>query len=230
MKIAFKKTLLASVMVMTSASAFADNPTLDLKVTGKIMSPSCTPIFSGDGIVDFGTIDPAKLSPTADTMLDQAIETQLDITCAAPAKVAFTVQDMRVSSIPSSFDDMPVGNDFGNGIGGGKTNTHAFGLGMTGSNTIGVYGLRITEALGDNDTKLTILTSEDKLTWSSFPDGVNILNKVSWNYSFGDTAPVANKNFKVKISVNAAVNDTTTMPVNDEITLDGLSTFTLVYL
>ena len=52
----FKKGILASVLAVATSSAMAA-PSVDIKVTGKIVPSACTPAFiSGGGTADFGTI------------------------------------------------------------------------------------------------------------------------------------------------------------------------------
>ncbi|EDU0618146.1 TPA: DUF1120 domain-containing protein [Salmonella enterica subsp. salamae serovar 53:z4,z24:-] len=65
----FKKGVLVAALAMTASSVMAAD-SIDLKVTGKIIPPACTPAFaSGGGTVDFGDILTSSLQIAKDSKL-----------------------------------------------------------------------------------------------------------------------------------------------------------------
>ncbi|WP_318369499.1 DUF1120 domain-containing protein [Enterobacter sp.] len=236
METVFKKTLLASVMVMASASAFATD-SADLKVTGTINAPACTPEFDGGGTVDFGVIPIETLSITSDTMLPDYQQTKLKITCDAPTRFGFTVLDGKADSVPPDMDDL-TGNAAADYIAGNGEN-YNFGLGMTkeGGTTIGVYAMRVSQTQNQQTEPLKIIhrPAQSQEAWSDLNAAASFIqNGPNENvYSFsksGESTPSAETEVTATLNIYAAINDMTTMPVTETVTLDGLSTFTLVYL
>ena len=237
-------TLIACSLSAMTLSAYAAD-TVDLKVTGKIIPPSCTPVIDGGGVVDFGTISTRDLSLTADSVLPDVKKTTLTISCPTPIRVAFTVTDMRKDSIPAVLDDnygKTSLQPYGNPIGGGGAEMNNFGLGKTSSGApIGVYGISLTrvDVVGAGGISDYIANSGDNgQNWGMNNGSVSVRNNNSTLYSAALTNGTTNKTqdlasaaeFKYYLSINAIVNDMTEMPVKDEINLDGLATFTMVYI
>lgn len=94
----FKKGVLVAALAMTASSVMAAD-SIDLKVTGKIIPPACTPSFaSGGGTVDFGDILTSSLQIAKDSKLPEIKEVPVTITCEQPSRFGVTFTDQRADS------------------------------------------------------------------------------------------------------------------------------------
>lgn len=207
-----KKTLLGSLLLLSATSAFAVD-TADLRVIGTIAPTACTPTFAGGGVIDYGLIPSASLSPTAPTSL-QRRTMAYTITCDAPIAIGTSWSDSRASS---------AGAD-----------NYSFGLGLQGSNSIGLYNIRdrLAGATGDGAPVDVISSSNGGVTWSVSADALQLRgNALIHGYAApGTLVPAAYSNFAGTIEVAPTISATSTLDLTSTITLDGLSTMTVRYL
>lgn len=203
---------------------------LDLKVSGSIVPPACTPTFaSGGGVVDFGNIRMATLSLTKDTALPDIKRVPVVITCQQPARFGLTFIDQRKVSVKSTTVRPTNMNMDAN-----------LGLGVNSDNAkIGAYAMGIDEDTLKNKANQTrwVITNNGGSNWMGSNTGDHyspITGLGSTTYSFtADTAtnvPSAEEQIKFDLVVGAVISDLTSLKVKDEVKLDGLTLISLVYL
>ncbi|CAG4905894.1 DUF1120 domain-containing protein [Paraburkholderia gardini] len=225
MKLVSKNTLLAALLAATSVGAFAAD-SVDLKVIGTIVPASCTPTISGGGIVDFGRIPASSLSATAATLLP-AKNATLTVTCDAPVAVGITTVDNRSGTSGSASSVLPLST----------APSQVLGVGSVGGKTVGAYnvGFLKTGITADGNAADGIYSQDGGTTWSAFvhPFGTMIQPGVrthSWAAP-GQTVPAAFTTITQPLEIDLALNKTADMPpLNTEVPIDGLATFSLVYL
>lgn len=204
--------------------------TLELKVQGKIIPPSCTPTFaSGGGILDFGTIKLANLSLTQDTYLTGK-SVPVVINCQEDARFGLTFTDQRRDSAENISTLAPAS--------GAKA---VFGLGYGPKQSkIGAYAMAfdIDTVHNKDNAGRWVITNTGGATWSVSPSKWGkITSSPTTVYSFSDTsqagdpqAPTAEKQIRFELLVEPVINDLTNLKVTDEINLDGSTLISLIYL
>ncbi|ECI0415417.1 DUF1120 domain-containing protein [Salmonella enterica subsp. salamae] len=233
----FKKGVLVAALAMTASSVMAAD-SIDLKVTGKIVPPACTPAFgSGGGTVDFGNIPISILKATKDAALPEIRKVPVTITCEVETRFGVTFNDQRADSRPATEMDVGfVSSEFS------SLPDYYFGLGVTSEQKqIGVYGLGIEENGTKNaagEYRYTMMSIDGGATWTAaHAQSANIyqavVNSPAVIYGFGkdsetDISPETLITFNVGVA--AIIQDMNTLHVTDEITLDGLASINLVYL
>lgn len=208
-----RKLLLGSLLAVSANSAFAVD-TAELRVIGTIAPTACTPNFAGGGVIDYGVIPTASLSPTAATPL-QVRTMSYTITCDAPIAIGTSWQDSRVTSA----------------IGGGP---NAFGLGLQGTASIGRY--TITQRPGSGATgdgaSVDLISRGAAGVWGTPPTGIqsNAGNTVQAYAAPGTLIPGAYSIYTGTFDVAPSISPTSTLDMSNSITLDGLATMTVRYL
>ncbi|CAH6189727.1 DUF1120 domain-containing protein [Citrobacter koseri] len=235
MNVFFKKSLMVSVLALTASSVMAA-PSVDIKVSGKIVPASCIPSFpSGGGIADFGTIKVASLNSTAPTALPDIKTVPVAITCEEDTRVGVSFTDMHSASAPTTgYAINFASTDFISSA------NYLFGLGLYGSQKIGAYALGIqidsgTLTNGNGDNLVAYFSANDGTTWGTKAGNsyMQIINNNSEVYSFGKSsasAPEPQTKVNFNVGVSAIINPTDDLQITDEATLDGLTTVELVYL
>lgn len=160
-----KKTVLAMVVMAAAGHAMAAD-SVDVKVIGTITPAACTPVLSGGGTVDYGTIKANTLSPTAYTVLDEKT-LDLSITCDSPVKVAMKAINGRpdtaagVTEGTGGFAVSPVAL-------GAKGNAHVAGLGLDGTAKVGGYNVALADAGNtlDGAAAGNLLSDDNGTSWN----------------------------------------------------------------
>ena len=208
-----RKLLLGSLLAVSANSAFAVD-TAELRVIGTIAPTACTPNFAGGGVIDYGVIPPASLSPTVATPL-QVRTMSYTITCDAPIAIGTSWQDSRVSSA----------------VGGGPT---GFGLGLQGTASIGRYTLAQrpgSGATGDGAPVDLISRNGTAPRIAVVGGGQNNAGAVVQAYAApGTLIPAAYSIYTGIFEVAPSISPTSTLDMSNSITLDGLATMTVRYL
>lgn len=236
-----QKTVLALIVLVPSLAASAES--VDVHVRGTITPVACTPMLSGGGVVDYGAILPATLSPTAFTVLDVK-QIDLSITCDAPAKVAIVATNGRPGTLPlgsvegiSGWGNIPAGIS----IFGLSAGVAVAGLGLDGTARIGGYGLRLAPETvqADGSAVENILRSNDSTgtvgPWLASPNGLlasySNIRHTSWS-AVGDTTrtPLSFESFSGKLEVQAYLNKASDLDLSKPVVMDGQTTIDLVYL
>ena len=221
-KIVLLSTLSAALLASFGAHA-AD--TTELKVKGVIRPAACTPAFTGNSTVDYGTIAASSLKSNEFKQLDVRNIT-LSVTCDAGTKIAFTVVDNRQSSTLTEIGNLV-------GASSALSLTHLYGLGMAGSKKIGGYALEAKQITANNAAIDTIWSDNKGQSWGK---GWSYLSNQSQGtyHSFaavGAAIPKADvQNFSMVIGVRPVLNKPEELPLTQNIDLDGSATFEVKYL
>ncbi|CAH5614272.1 DUF1120 domain-containing protein [Enterobacter cloacae] len=219
-----KKVILASLIALASASAFAE-PTAVLKVQGTLTNAACSPSIGNGGVIDYGYIHLGELSATENNKLGQK-QVPVTITCTAPTKVGFTILDNRGDSNAQ----LPL--DIGGNL-NQSDKYYTYGVGTTTEGVkIGDYGIWMTDVTADGNTVDAIGNNHDwnSDAWraTSVPRS-DAFNTISFAAT-GTTTPMPITTANFNFVTNLTIRDTTTLAITDDTPLDGQATMTLVYL
>jgi type 1 fimbria pilin len=216
MKTLFKATLIAGLMA-AATSAMA-GPTATLRVTGTIVPGACTPVLSGNGIIDFGETSVEAL-PATGTLALAGKSITATVTCTSASKVAMSFVDNRADSLPTHSDEA-------------TTASSAFGLGKSGTVNIGSYGLSIVNINGDG-TAGDLLMSSDKTAWSKMTLDTFVNNNTAQQYltfaETGTTVPKPAAVFTFGLKATPALSSALGS-ITDTANLDGNATINFEYL
>lgn len=219
-----KKVILATAIALCTTSAFAGE-TAVLKVKGTLTNAACSADLGNGGVIDYGRIALGNLSATANNVLGHK-QLPVTITCTAPTKVGFSMNDDRNDSNAQ----LPVD------IGASKNITekyYTYGVGKTaGDVKIGNYGLWVTDLMADGVAADSLVQNNDWTDghWikSSTPRS-DAFTKSSFGAT-GSLDPIAVTNATFNFNANLVIRDTATLAITDDTQLDGQATLTLVYL
>lgn len=219
-----KKVILASLIALASASAFAE-PTAVLKVQGTLTNSACSPSIGNGGVIDYGYIRLGELSATAENKLGQK-QIPVTITCTAPTKVDFTILDNRGDSNAQ----LPV--DIGGNL-NQSAKYYTYGVGNTTEGVkIGNYGMWMTDVTADGNTVDPIANNHDWVATQWRKTGIprsDAFSTIAFAQS-GTTTPMAITTANFNFVTNLTIRDTSTLAITDDTPLDGQATMTLVYL
>lgn len=213
-----KFSVVGSVLLLPifAASAFAADA--ELKVTGTITPASCTPAFSGGGVIDYGTMPASTLSSAAQTTLPDKTST-LTITCDAPVKYGVTVLDNRAASAVSTLNTI---------AGYGASNK--FGLGTAGGVNIGTYSLQLTSPTPDTGATNILNSTDSGATWTASNGAVANNAMIGFGDSATATTATGHKTMSIGVRVVAAIVPANTLNFSSAVKIDGSTTFTVSYL
>lgn len=229
-----KKLLVATAVAMTlSATAHAADSTAMLKLEGTLTNEPCVGSISGGGTVDFGTKRIAELSAT-DTNQLGSLDTSFTITCSAPTKMGWYINDNRADSRAS----LTVQGGFIDGETGWRSES-TFGVGKTAGGTkIGSYTVSVDTAnsVADGNIKEILSTNTDtapNYDWSLF--NVNSLDIINSNggaaYTTGSNdTPEAFTTATFPLRISLAVDSTDILAITEDTPIDGDATITMFYL
>lgn len=217
-----------AVLAATAFPAMAVD-SIDLQVIGTIKPAACTPTLSGDGVVDYGNIGTNILLPTDYAVLPEH-EITFTVTCDALARVAIQPVNGRPGSLAgategaSGFGLAPVSLL-------GLSRIGAVGLGKTTDDEkIGGFAVRYHTLIADGRTVNPIYSNNSGSTWAAtngelFTDGVITSAALP-----GTLTPVPFSTLTGLLRVQAYLNKSSELNTANEIAMDGLATFEVVYL
>jgi type 1 fimbria pilin len=220
-------TAIGGALTVAGALAFAAD-TADLTVKGNIIPSACAASFSDGGVADFGTIKTADLNPNGFTNVGKR-KLNLNVSCKTMLGVTFNVADNQgASSLGQS-----VASTLG--VPAGDAATYVFGLGSTEVNgqpvSLGSYALDVTdgEVTVDNTKHpMVVATSADSMLWAIYPDHVG--HSPNLNYGAQTlTFKLRGMNFSFPLTVVAAINKGSLLPLNADVPLNGNATFNITY-
>ena len=202
-------SLLSASLLFATASNAA---TVELKVQGTIVPPSCTISLSNNGAVDYGQVDLATLNDAPNALPTKNVD--VGIVCASAAKVATSVTEDRPGT------SMTVGNAY-------------FGLNNTSNNiAIGEYQVFAENGLADTVTA-TVISSANGATWISPTGGVPVEHGTGQKItSVGTTAggPASATTSSWTLRIESTLNSTSNLAITGTESIDGQMTLTLMYL
>ncbi|WP_223459735.1 MULTISPECIES: DUF1120 domain-containing protein [unclassified Pseudomonas] len=210
-------TLTAALLMSTVTCALAAS-TADLTVNGIITPVACTPIFSNNGVVDYGIISRQDLNVDKRTQLrDESLD--LNISCTTPARFALLMQDNREGS---AIVDSGI----------------YYGLEFDRSgNRIGLYSLHFDPANTVVDALPQVYRTDSTTNgraWStsrSSPIPISAKSYLGFTDVAGSTAgPVAILNLSSRVTLVTVIAATSTLDLSDDATLDGSATLEVLYL
>ncbi|QQX56982.1 DUF1120 domain-containing protein [Pseudomonas chlororaphis] len=208
---------LLSAAMLASVNAHAAKA--ELKLIGTITPAACVPNFTGGATIDYGNIPAGTLNLTSQTTL-LAKSTTFNVTCDAPTIFYLKPADERAATVSANV--IPVGTE--------TTPTARFGLGAApGGENIGAYSLQITGETADSGTTGRIRSIDGGATWAVFGGILRATGGlVAFNNGSGNT-PAPHTSITTNVTVNAVLAPANTLPLTDDIPLDGLATVEVVY-
>ncbi|KFC76669.1 DUF1120 domain-containing protein [Buttiauxella agrestis] len=215
-----------AILTCTSQLVMAADST-DVHVLGSIAPAACTPILSGGGVVDYGTIKTNALAATDYTTLD--VKTvDLSITCSSPTQIGIKAINGRMGSLAGGTE----------GVGGGSNppvalsvSNHVVGLGLEGDAKIGGYGIGYGVPMLDGVAVSNVWRNSASTSWSNsaspnlYGTGAEIIT--SWG---NNALPVAFTTMTVPVKVQAYINKASELDLSKQVKMDGLTTLEMVYL
>ena len=197
---------------------------VEMQIVSVITPAACTPILSGGGVADHGTIPASSLKPGAVTPLP-AKSLSFSINCDAAAKVSVRAIDNRTSSVIVGI--VAAGSGDGN-----LNDSFNFGLGTAAGKSIGGYAIVFQPAsyTGDYQQAQLLYLTDSGTTWQPSTTGY-----VAKNRSFGWGAPGGNyvsslRTISGTVTVQPYINKPENLSLSQEILLDGSATLELSYL
>ncbi len=230
-----KAAALAVLGAAFTAPAFAQTSgtfNSTLTVTGVLTPGACNVSFTGGGAVAYGNLAGMDLKATAYHALTSR-DQSLQVVCGANTPAYVSVIDNRnVSAIKDKDMKTALGD-------ANMDDTQVFGLGTHNGTNVGAYVVRLGPATvvtaygGTAVVQPAVLSSADRKTWTASTAPVAMAAGGAHYYSAGptgaDPTPVPARTFTFPLSVLAALNNTTNMPLDENINLDGSATFTVSY-
>ncbi|MNF68972.1 hypothetical protein D3C87_1100040 [compost metagenome] len=210
-------TLTAALLTSASNGALAAS-TADLTVNGTITPVACTPIFSNNGLVDYGKISRQDLNVDKRTQLrDESLD--LNISCNAAARFALIMRDNREGSAIVNSEIY-------------------YGLKLDRSgNRIGLYSLHFDPARTVVDALAQVYRTDSTTggrAWStsrSSPIPIGAQSYLGFTDVAGSTAgPVAIQKLSSRVTIVTIIAPTSTLDLSDDATLDGSATLEVLYL
>ncbi|WP_166360010.1 DUF1120 domain-containing protein [Pseudomonas akapageensis] len=211
----FSPLFALSALIAVAPVAFAQSTT-DITVTGTITPAACTPSIGGGGNFNFGTIAAQDLRQDVPTGFMSSLR-PLSVVCDAPTRFALHAVDGRAGTDTEPHEE-------------------SFGLGLNGTEKIGMYALRTTDYIADGNASTKLVESfNGGNTWVDYgSDAAYIPNTIQPRLigvsvdagSEPSAIGVLAANLQVVMYINAAKDLTLT----DEVPIDGASTLEVVYL
>ncbi|MBV7544865.1 DUF1120 domain-containing protein [Pseudomonas sp. PDM26] len=209
--------LTAALLMSTTTGALAASPNA-LLVKGTITPVACTPIFSNNGLVDYGKISRQDLNVDKRTQLhDQFLD--LNISCNAAARFALIMRDNREGSAI-------VNSEIYYGLNFDRSD-----------NRIGLFSLHFDPARTVVDAWPEVYRTDSTTggrAWStsrSSPIPIGAQSYLGFTNVAGSTAgPVAIQNLSSRATLVTIIAPTSTLDLSDDATLDGSATLELIYL
>ncbi|WP_432240305.1 DUF1120 domain-containing protein [Herbaspirillum robiniae] len=205
----------ALAATLASGAAVA-GPTHELKVTGIIKPPACTPALTSGGVIDYGVIPAASLTAGQNKKLDTR-QMNFSITCESATKMSVKLTDNRGSSRVS-------------GITGNATDPYNYGLGTVAGKNVGGYALSIdSSSTADGNPVRLVYSDNNGRVWNG---GAAYLQHDGQIFSFGDSSnwPVAFKQVNAKINIETTLNKPENLPLAQDVPLDGSTTIEVSYI
>ena len=215
-----KKTLfsLAALPVLLCAATAlqAAAPTPELKVTGKIASPTCTVSSPDNGVYDFGKIPAAKFGYGWEGL--DYLEKSWVISCDSKTYLTFTTTDNRADSMAPITQGM-VDDSYGLGFINGTGKIGYFRATVpTGSST--VDGVAVKPCQGNIGSSCAVV-----------PGILNIRKNTVMSWATADNVLKAGQVFQANIRVSPVLGHSgiTNGPITENTKLDGSMTLNFAY-
>ncbi|KMM80573.1 DUF1120 domain-containing protein [Pseudomonas deceptionensis] len=208
----------SALMVPMFASAAT---TAELKLIGTITPAACVPNFTGGSTIDYGTIPANTLNVAVQTNLPEK-NTTLAVVCESAVKFAIRRTDDRSASKASGVAIAGRGETYMSGLGDAENGAK-----------IGAYTLRVSNEVSDTGTVSRLFSQDEGAVWFKSAAANSYLANgdiLGFGVDTSSDTPSAHKSITVDLKVNASIAPANTLPLNDEIKIDGLGSFEVVYL
>ncbi|MGE8393463.1 MAG: DUF1120 domain-containing protein [Pseudomonas sp.] len=207
---------LLSAAMLSSLNAHAAKA--ELKLIGTITPAACVPNFAGGSIIDYGNIPAGTLNATAQTNLPIK-STTINITCDAPTTFYLKPADERAGTVAAGV--MPPN--------AGATTVYGLGAAPNAAN-IGSYIVSITGGLADTGTTSRTHSLDGGATWALWCGQFRNNGTQLISFTNGSNAnPAPHTSITADITVVASLAPANSLPLANEIALDGLTTVEVVY-
>ncbi|SDQ80863.1 Protein of unknown function [Pseudomonas sp. UC 17F4] len=207
---------LLSAAMLSSLNAHAAKA--ELKVIGTITPAACVPNFAGGSIIDYGNIPAGTLNATAQTDLPNKLTT-INITCDAPTTFYLKAADERAATVATGV------------VPPGATAVSLYGLGAApnGAN-IGTYAVQLTGGVADMGTTARTHSLDGGTTWNIWNGRFSNAGNQLIGFTNGATGnPAPHRTITADITVTTSLAPANTLPMANDIILDGLTTVEVVY-
>jgi type 1 fimbria pilin len=206
-----KKAALAAMLLAVASTTAVAAETADLAVTGTIRPSACNVSLSDNGQVNYGTISGVNLNQSEVTRLP-ARNVTMTISCDAATQIGVRLSDSRPNTLAT-------------GLG-----LHAgYGLGTVNDTRIGGFQLTLEGPTLDG-TRGNVLARVGT-TWTAYASVTPGQGFVTSWAATGAATPGSYSNITVPVSIITAIAAKDNLPeLAGGLALDGLATFTLVYL
>ncbi len=197
---------------------------VEMQVVSVITPAACTPMLSGGGVADYGTIPARSLKPGAVTPLP-AKSLSFSINCDAAAKVSIRAIDNRTSSVIVGI--LAAGSGDGN-----LNDSFNFGLGTASGKSIGGYAIVFQPGsyTGDYQQAQLLYSTDSGTTWQPSTNGYIAKNRsFSWGAP-GSSYVSSLRTISGTVVVQPYINKPENLSLSQEILLDGSATLELSYL
>lgn len=216
-----KKLVALSVLSATMLSSMtAHAATAELKLIGTITPAACVPNFTGGATINYGNIPASSLNQSAQTNLPNKT-TVLTVACDAPIKFALKAVDERAATLIPEINLPAAPNP-----------VYMFGLGAASNGAkIGAYGVQMSNVTTDAGTTRTMRSLDGGANWyfngGAFGSDGRL---IAFSDVSGSMLPAAHSSLTADITIVAAVDRASNLPLTSEIAIDGLTTIEVVYL
>lgn len=194
----------------------------DLKVKGTIAPASCSFTIT-NSVIDYGSIDPNSLSASNYTKL-AAKSTPYVIKCGSQVKTKLGVKavDNRASSRVPGMAAAVFGSNF--------VDTYNYGLGTTAKGQkVGAYVVHLRNSVADGKAVSVLTSVNNGASWQAGGQALgHTANVAAWHV--GNVTPIALNTLSGTLEIQAAINKTSELDLNSQISLDGQATLELRYL
>lgn len=212
----------ATAMVASLVSIAAHARDVDIRVGGSVEPDACRVSLSSDGRIDYGNVSATTLNALAATRLPVKPMT-LSIACGAATRVGIATIDGRTGSVDADAAAL-IGVD----------TSYLFGVGEIDGKTIGAYRIPRAAAapIADGQTATAIVSDNSGQSWQTSAataarPGIRI---TAWA-PVGAQSPGAWRTVVYPMQIEMAIAPRNALPnLGDTVPIDGLATFTIVYL
>lgn len=204
------KTALFGLIAFASSGAIAQE-SADLTVTAQAVPRACTPTLSSAKL-DWGQISIRHEDEIVDLPMKSI---DVSVSCASKTLVSLHVDDNKLDSLPAWFDPYLGWR----------------GLGKVDGNPVsGAYQIKVKENVGTVDGgSANAVVSDNGTVWKALNSPVHFNQHLAFDAdSDGSIKPSPLKTLSFTAEVSGRLNPRTLPP--GEISLEGSSTFTVVYL
>lgn len=214
--------VIGGALMITGASAFAAD-TADLAVTGNIVPSACVPTFVDGNVADFGTIKTVDL-PRNDYKNVGTRKLTLNVRCSSIKAVDFNVVDNQAAS--------SLGADIAATLGVANA-AHVYGLGTATiddkSIKLGSYALSVA-------TKPSVDGKSAEFRYApymgaEYTSPALFIDHAATRYAavLQGNAAAKGTEFTFPVTVTAAINKGSLLPLSSDVDLNGSATFSIAY-